>query len=432
MNKQSFNKLLNASLIEEMPMRNLGPGQELYLSKGVKDQINAASAEKDTEKQPINEILPPDFQAMLASTRYRNLVSEMEGIFGATPPWASVMTQCMKAMGAIQKIELPKKKALEKLAIDTVLSFREWKIIKEDVDKGYIKITAEIKTPNFEASMKEFEEKLKEDEPEEIAEAEADTFDLILDESKLKRNLANYITQGQAAVGFNTYQLIKDKLNQIDPNLYDLYKYFVIGGLVNYFAGPLNLVNKSSAIGETKIDYEEGDDNEGEEGEKSGKAAGYYHIKASGANFVLVVHEVIKGLYDYLAVDVGPNQLEDIQDERLHTNIGPGIAKMFWDRFITQAEGGVEDLQYFPLVLRVLYGCDPDVAEVGSLDLKEMLQDKPRALKMLHDIIVRVKEDYLSDSENENRSTGNSEFNSEFNSDSNSDDDDTGDDWKNG
>ena len=72
MNKQSFNKLLNASLIEEMPMRNLGPGQELYLNQGVKDQVNKASAEKDTEKQPINEILPPDFQAMLESNGWNS------------------------------------------------------------------------------------------------------------------------------------------------------------------------------------------------------------------------------------------------------------------------------------------------------------------------------------------------------------------------
>ena len=416
MNTTSFNKLLNASLIEEMPMRV----DDRYLDKDVKNQINTASAETDTNKQPINEILPRDFQAMLASSRYKKLVSDMEGIFGAAPPWATVMSQCMKAMSAIQQIEKPKKKELEKLAIDTVLSFPEWRIIKKvDVDKGFIKITAEIKTPDFKASMDEYEQSIEEDEPEEVVAGEEDTFNLIMDESKLKKNLANYITQGQSAIGFNTYQLIREKLNKIDTKLFDLYKYFVIGGLVNYFAGPLNMISKSNAIGEVKIDWE----GEAEEG--------CFHIKACGANFVLVVHEIIKGLYNYLKIGIGKNQLDDLQDERLHLNVGPGIAKMFWDRFISQAPEGVDDLPYFPLVLRVLYGCDPDVADVGSLDLKELLQDRPRGLQLLHDIIVKVKENYLS-YENEVNGSSDSNFNSNSNSDDDDGDDDNGDDWKNG
>jgi len=411
-----FNKLLNISLIEEMPMRASDIGDELYLHPDVKAQINKSSAEKDITKQPINEIIPPDFQAMLGSKRYRALVADLEAIFGANAPWATVMSQCMKAMGAIQQIELPQKKALERLAIDTVLSFPEWRIIKKvDVDKGFIKITAEIKTPNFKGSMDEYEKRIEKDEPEKVAKAEEETFNIIMDETNLKRNLANYITQGQSAIGFNTYKLIEKKLNDIDPKLFNLYKYFVVGGLVNYFAGPLNLISKTSAIGEVRIDYEKKDK--------------CFHIRATGANFVLVVHEIIKGLYDYCAVDVGPDKLEALQDERLHTNIGPGIAKMFWDRFLSQAEGGVDDIPYFPLVLRVLYGCDPDVAEVDSLDLKEMLADRPRGLQLLKDIIIKVKENYLSWEKHENGDTESSNFNSD---DNNDDDDDNGDAWKNG
>jgi len=278
------------------------------------------------------------------------------------------------------------------------LSLPEWEIIRDrHIKKGWLNIIAKIERPDFSKQMEEFEATI-EDEPFQAAQAEIEVVELFEDEGKLKRDIANFITQGEAATGFHTYKLIKDQIDSISPKLYDLYKLFVIGGLVNYFAGDLNLVQASNAIASVEIDID------GEDG---------YTIIASGVNFVLLIHEIIKGLYDYLAVDVGPNTLEDMNNERVHTNAGPGIAKIFRQRFLTVADDGINDLKYFPLVLRVLYGCDPENQVYGQ-DLKDMIAGKPGGMQVLKDCLNRVKQHYLSEDENDDT------------------DNDTGDDWKNG
>ena len=375
---KSIDKLIKSALLVEMnPKEN-------------RDKLHPnVEAQIDDHDSDITKIIPPKFLSMIASKRYDELIRELDQITGEkTPDWVGVMHKVMRAMQSIKQIEGAKIKELEKLAVDTVLSLPEWEIIRDrHIKKGWLNIIAKIEQPDFSKQLQEFEAKIEEDEPFEVAQTEIEVVELFEDEGKLKRDLANFITQGEAATGFHTYKLIKDQIDSINPNLYDLYKLFVIGGLVNYFAGDLNLIEASNAIASVEIEP----DDDG------------YTIIASGVNFVLLIHEIIKGLYDYLAVDVGPNTLEDMNNERVHTNAGPGIAKIFRQRFLAVADDGINDLKYFPLVLRVLYGCDPENQVYGQ-DLKDIIANKPGGMQILKDCLNRVKQHYLSEDENDDES----------------------------
>ena len=373
-----IDKLIKSALLVEMnPKEN-------------RDKLHPnVEAQIDDHDSDITKIIPPNFLSMIASKRYDELIKKLDEITGEkSPDWVGVMQKVMRAMQSIKRIEGPKIKELEKLAVDTVLSLPEWEIIRDrHIKKGWLNIIAKIEQPDFSKQLQEFEATIEEDEPFQVAETEIEVVELFEDEGKLKRDLANFITQGEAATGFNTFELIKVQINSIDPDLYDCYKLFVIGGLVNYFASDLNLIEASNAIASVEIEPDEDG----------------YTIIASGANFVLLIHEIIKGLYDYLAVDVGPNTLEDMNNERVHTNAGPGIAKIFRQRFLAVADDGMNDLKYFPLVLRVLYGCDPENQVYGQ-DLKDIIANKPGGMQILKDCLNRVKQHYLSEGENDDES----------------------------
>lgn len=375
---KSIDKLIKSALLVEMNPKE----DRSKLHPNVEAQI-------DDHDSDITEIIPPKFLSMIASKRYDELIRELDQITGEkSPDWGGVMFKVMGAMQSIQRIEGAKRKELEKLAVDTVLSLPEWEIIRDrHIKKGWLKIIAKIEQPDFSKQIEEFEAKIEEGQPLQVAQTEIEVVELFEDEGKLKRDLANFITQGESATGFHTYKLIKDQIDSIDPGLYDCYKLFVIGGLVNYFAGDLNLIQASNAIASVEIEP----DDDG------------HTIIASGVNFVLLIHEIIKGLYDYLAVDVGPNTLEDMNNERVHTNAGPGIAKIFRQRFLAVADDGINDLKYFPLVLRVLYGCDPETQVYGQ-DLKDIIANKPGGMQILKDCLNRVKQYYLGEGENDDES----------------------------
>jgi len=417
----SIDKMIKKALLEDM---NVDTRE--YLDPGAEEQADTA----ESPDVPVTEILPPRFLSVVASKRYNSLVQELNDVTGkVAPPWGAVMHQVMQAMSSISQIELPKKKELEKLAVDTILSLPEWRIIRDrHIKKGWLKIEATIGKVDFQKQMDEFEQSLEEDEPEEVAESEVEAFELIKDfkdSSELRRDLANFITQGEAATGFHTYKLIKDKIDNISPKLYNLYKLFVVGGLLNYFKAPLELTSANNAIASVEIvPMEDGGDESGGGGDGDGGdgGGGGYIIRAGGPNFVLLMHEIIKGLYDYLAVDVGEAKLEDLRAERLHTNAGPGIAKIFRDRFLKVAEGNIDDLQYFPFVLRLLYGCDPET-EIYDQDLKDIVTGRPAGMQILKDCLDKVKQFYLNGDEIDNNTEDN------IGDDT---DNDTGDDWKNG
>lgn len=393
-----IDKLIKSAVIEEMNV-----GDRKYLDKGVEQIL-------DNERSPISEIFPPNFESMIASKQYNDLVKQLEQITGKqSPDWMAVMFQVVSAMSSIAAIEGPKKKELEKLAVDTVLSLREWKRIKDDnIKKGQLRIEATIIKPDFTKQMAEFEKSIEEDEPEAAA-AETEVVDLVVDliedDNKLKKDLAKFITQGEAATGFNVYQLIKDKIDSINPNLYNLYKLFVVGGLLNYFAGPLNMMEAANAIGSVEVIADENDEN-------------VYVIKAIGVNFVLLIHEIIKGLYSFLHVDIGRDEGTDSSEERRQLILGQKEAAIFRARLLAVADSS-DDLEYWPMVFRLLLGSDPETQVYGQ-DLKDIVNNKPSGMQILKDCLDKAKQLYLN-SDNTEEDTG-----------ADTDEDTNNDNWKNG
>lgn len=111
------------------------------------------------------------------------------------------------------------------------------------------------------------------------------------DELKAKRRIINAITQGGALRGTEAFLLFKDYLDQIDPTLVDKYKQLQRTsdallddeGMIAFIMSQLAQGRHMGQGGEASIYYNDEDDQ--------------FVIRARAINFPLLVHEIIKGLY---------------------------------------------------------------------------------------------------------------------------------------
>ncbi len=110
-----------------------------------------------------------------------------------------------------------------------------------------------------------------------------------------KRNIINAIIQGTAKKGHYVFQKpeVRQRLNAIDPRLYNLYLSIMAINDFLYFTADEaieQMANRGQGVGgSVKIEDSESDDEDGD-------GASDTVIKAYGAIFPILCHEIIKGL----------------------------------------------------------------------------------------------------------------------------------------
>jgi hypothetical protein len=305
---------------------------------------------------PVEEIMPepgPNGQRYLelvTSESYKKTVQRLEHYLGKPASQIQLPQLLQTVMGAIRKagqLQQGHEEQLEHLAVQVVLDLPEFAMFKELIDKGAIRIDAQLTAANLDNAITEQEKELAEEQPQgpdDLTEAEKINLELAdvladVDESSLKRQFANLITQGNAVNKLYLFQLISDQLDHISPELTKAYGALAVIVQAVYYATPHQQIPK-----EMLNDMAMGS----EEVEPEGNG---YVINAKAPFFPYLVHEIVKGLYDYLSMDVTSQSnldKETVDDEVTDIMSGPAL----YTNLATHVPQ--KDMKLLPLVYKLL------------------------------------------------------------------------------
>jgi hypothetical protein len=346
---------------------------------------------------------PDNFEELVASKRFKDVVEKVKRYTGMQEiTGQNAFMQLQRAlMGAVQKvlqIESQNKDYLEKLAV---------KLVKDEMGiTDQFQFDAKL-VPMGGIDQSRFQKQGEEPEEEEIEaqfgqQAEQDLEDFMsamekFDREKAKRRFINALIQGSSKKGHYMFELSRESLNKINPDLVSLYGTLMSINDLIYWLMPDEAVmmmagNEQSMAGKEEIDDQTDPPT----------------IKARGVFFPVLLHELIKGVMEVFgthglpddpksqqmimgSTDTLPNEIWDLR-------LGPVI----WEKF----------LQAYPIEL-----FDDDkkhiqhylFARFSALETEEffnvakkILSGSPEGQKfikdMVNDIVSDLKKQDLEDS----------------------------------
>lgn len=272
-----------------------------------------------------------NFEEMLASKRYRQIVDNVRRYTGlpTLSPNAvgSILNTMMQVQNRVSQIERSHKEELERLAIELVMK-------ELGVEEGDIVYEATIQTPESEG--------FKESEPGDMEPEEVELDKEILNDlenlnlERAKRRLVNAMMAGASSKGHYMYNYATEKLIEI--------------------TGDRNIVGMYGAIMSSadSMLWQMGNSNLGLSGGGGTPMAGGKEkvfpnetpprVVATGINFPILVHELMKGTYEVIAALHGQPknkeiaarvmELEDtLQKEIWDLRLGPAIWDIMKDGF---------------------------------------------------------------------------------------------------
>jgi hypothetical protein len=151
---------------------------------------------------------------------------------------------------------------------------------------------------NFQSEPEEFSSEdieLAFEDPEEELEDFVDAFEHF-DYLVAKRRFMNAIIQGAAKKGHYMFELIRERLEEMEPGITDKYGALMAMNDYLYWMLPPEAVEQMAAAGQNMGGSEEIEMEKDDEGEETGN----YVIRAKAVMFPILVHELIKGYYDIL------------------------------------------------------------------------------------------------------------------------------------
>jgi hypothetical protein len=398
-NKKKLLSLLNKNL-NEMAMDFDGSERPNV------DVINKL-ANNDT---PISKVPLPktgnepnqNFQELLASERYKKVVEDVKrytGVNGdiSTNNAMGQLTMMMyNAHFRIIELERNHKEQLEQLAKELVYS-------EMGISENDITVNAKLLSSN-EIDGSDIDRTISNDNPQEpeigndieIDAVEIEVFnDLVnLDLERSKRRLINAIIQGAARKGLFMYHFVSDKLRELtgSDELFNLYGIMMSINDLNYWQFSDDAIDMAGDEKAGKMDIErpEGDDEE----EGNDKTT----INAVGVNFPVLIHEILKGIYETVGVYGQPKDEElnrkvgehedTLQKETWDLRLGPAI----WERIINQfpddvllAEGKMIQLHIFMTLFEL-------PAKQFLTLMREIISGSDNGKRLLGNIIVSIKQ----------------------------------------
>ena len=329
-----------------------------------------------------------DYYELIVSEAYQKLLDRIQHYTKAPVTQQNFPQLVAKVFGAFNKIsevESSNKAKLEKMAIQVVLGLPEFEYIKKLVEGGRLKIMAKLGTPDLKnavtQSEQEAQDKLLPDveglsDLEELNQIVAENlFDDT--ETKLRRRLANTLMQGNAVSKLYLFNLVKSQLDEIDKSL--IYNYGLVTTVAQlfYFAAPpienftLPMI-EAAAQGSEEV-VPEGDT---------------YTIKALAKTFPYLVHEIVKGIYEYLAVDPDKSVPEAAVERKLKKDVieqevtdtiaGPEL----WNKIFELVS--TEDQKYLPFIYQY-------VLALPIEDIKKVFKGDKEGERLIQGLVLKAK-----------------------------------------
>ena len=291
--------------------------------------------------EELNKILPnlseeeKSYLQTITSESYKEVVAMIEKYTGKTVTQAnlpSLVYLLQASLNKITEVETSHKKYLEELTLTAVFKIPEFKMVEEAYMSEELKFDIKLDTPDLSRALEEMPPAEEETNltPEEQFNAELFSGFSDLSEEKLKRRFANMLISGGAMSKFELFREVESSLNRIDPNLTKLYGIVSALAQLGYWVTPFG-VEMGAAGGE-------GTKGGSEEVKPQGNI---YVIKARAVNFPFLVHEVIKGIYEWIALDPEHQvamQHDTIGGETKDIMSGPGVFKTIASYFTPEQQ----------------------------------------------------------------------------------------------
>ena len=341
-----------------------------------------------------------NFDQIVASKRFKDVVDKFARYSGSREElnhpnaFMNLMMSAMGMMRNIAQIEQRNKQYLENLAIDLVkkeMGIPEGKINFEAslVPMGAIQAAEDMQGQAEEFSDEEIEDAFGE-HAEELAAFE-DAFEKF-DMEKAKRRFMNSLIQGAAKKGHYMFELVRNEIERINPQLMNLYGLSMSILDYLYWMYPEDMVMSAAGSGQGQAGQEEVD-----------LQTDPPTVRAKGSSFPILVHELLKGVYDILGshgLPDDPKQAEMVKSsedtlpaEVWDIRLGP----IFWEKFLEAFPDELfeEDQK---MIQNYLISRFSMLSVEEFMDLsKKILSGNPSGKKyiqdMVDDIVASLRED---------------------------------------
>ena len=271
--------------------------------------------------------LPSNFEELIASERFKSVIEKVKnytGVRNVTPQ--SFMQLQQMLMGSLQRIlqlESQHKEQLEELAVKIV---REEMAVPPDAVQFDAKIVGmgEIDTEGMQAQSQEQQTPEQQMDAEEEAMEEFEEFDI----EKQKRRFLNQLIQGASKKGHYMFHLVEEELNNISPDLINLYGVMMSINDLVYWIMPDQTTMMMAASGESVAGKEEID-----------PETDPPTVKAQGITFPVLVHELVKGVMELLATQGLPDdpgmaqRVIDSEDTLVAEVWDLRLGPVIWEKF---------------------------------------------------------------------------------------------------
>jgi hypothetical protein len=304
--------------LNEAPIDYEGPER---MEPGIERKIT--SKETPYHNFPAIPKMDRDFIELISSKRFKDSVDKVRRYMGNTQviqggnPLMQLMMTVGQAMQQIIGIQMRHKEDLEQLAI---------KLVKEEmgIPEGAMQFKAElVMQPMGKAEGMQSEPELPSEEEVEEFMGDVETFNL----ERSKRRFINSLIQGAAFKGGHMYVLVSNELNDMDPRLLNLYgvsqalmehAYWIFPDMEQMAGGG------GGQMGQSEVDEETDPPT----------------VKAKAVTFPLLVHELVKGVYEIFGTHGLPddprqqemvlNAEDTLPAEIWDSRLGP----IFWEKFM--------------------------------------------------------------------------------------------------
>lgn len=372
--KKEFIKLMEAPIDYEGPERMAGDVERKILSKQTPYSNFPAIPEMDQ-----------DFIELISSKRFKDSVDKVRMAMGDTRTiqGENALMQLMRTVGqAMQRlvmIQSQHKEVLEDLAVELVKN-------ELGIPDGAMQFDAQLVMQPMGAAqgMQSEPEMPSEEEVEELM-GDIETFNL----ERAKRRFINSLIQGAAFKGGHMYNMVRDEINDINPQLMNLYAvtqalmehaYWIFPDMEGMAGGG------GGQMGQSEVDEETDPPT----------------VKARAVTFPLLVHELVKGVYEIFGthgLPDDPRQQEMIlkSEDTLPSEIWDSrLGPIFWEKFVQTypIELFDEDMKHIQHYLFMRFSALS--AEEFMRVAKMILKGDPKGEKfiqgMVNEIVKELKE----------------------------------------
>ncbi len=324
----------------------------------------------------LKELLPElsdteqSYLEMITSDSYQLMISRMEKVTGieadrlSVPGFASLL---MQAFTEVKSIEAEYPVELSQLAVKVVLELPEFEMFAEAYKNGEVKLDVRL-VSEFPALKKAATDDKDLTDEEQM---NADLFGVLdgADEERLRRRLANLIVQGNAVIKTSLYHLVVKELEALDSALPALYGILAVGSELGYWATSPEAIKRAGtrpAVGSAEVEPEKE----------------VYVIHAHAAAFPFIVHELVKGIYEWISIDDSAAGRQDrLEKEPEDLIVGPGVVRTI-NSYISTA-----DQKYLPLLQK-------RIQELSRDDIRSILAQDNRGHKLMADLLAQVKKEW--------------------------------------